>query len=348
MITQIDRMRKSARIVCVAATALLQWSRAVCAQESAHKWIRLFNGRDLNDWVVKIAGHDVGDNYARTFRVDSGLLETEVDRVDRVASIVLLPAEALFLHGGGEEGNDLSLVSLHGPVKEVKNGRELPFVIISPQTPYRQWWKPQLLNDLLKEAVAKYRVDEDRLYLTGLSRGGYGSWAMATAYPERFAAVAAICGGGDPRDAARRLDRALVECLAARRGEPRRAASQRKERPADPTRERREEEVARGVGEGDVAPGPAILGGGRDPARELDSPPGADVPADAKADVGRVAKRRATRARGDLGVEDREAAQRSDLDVRADRLGGHRACAREDDQCQDENRVTRGHECSSL
>lgn len=49
------------------------------AQQSDREWIRLFNGRDLNDWVVKIKGHEVGDNYARTFRVENGVLKVSYD-----------------------------------------------------------------------------------------------------------------------------------------------------------------------------------------------------------------------------------------------------------------------------
>jgi predicted peptidase len=103
----------------------------------------------------------------------------------------------LFLHGAGESGNDLSKVKIHGPPKLVDAGKEFPFILVSPQSPGRGW-DPNALSALLDDVVKNYRVDKDRIYLTGLSMGGYGSWALANATPERFAAVAPICGGGNP------------------------------------------------------------------------------------------------------------------------------------------------------
>lgn len=102
----------------------------------------------------------------------------------------------LFLHGSGERGSDLKKVALHGPPKLVKQGKEFPFIIVSPQCPKGQVWSVEVLNALLDQVEAKYRVDKSRVYLTGLSMGGYGTWALGLANPERFAAMAPICGGG--------------------------------------------------------------------------------------------------------------------------------------------------------
>jgi predicted peptidase len=110
----------------------------------------------------------------------------------------------LFLHGAGERGSDVEKVKVHGPPKLVAQGKELPFVVISPQCPENQWWSTETLLALLDEVGGKYRIDPDRVYLTGLSMGGFGTWALAAAAPERFAAIAPICGGGD-RIQARRL-----------------------------------------------------------------------------------------------------------------------------------------------
>ena len=112
----------------------------------------------------------------------------------------------LFLHGAGERGDDLKLVGIHGPPKIVKSRPDFPFIVLSPQCPKGEWWTPPRLNDLLDEVASKYPIDPDRLYLTGLSMGGYGSWRLACEYPGRFAAVVPICGGGDPRDVARITD----------------------------------------------------------------------------------------------------------------------------------------------
>ena len=109
----------------------------------------------------------------------------------------------LFLHGAGERGSDLEKVKAYGPPRLVSEGQELPFIIVSPQAPERTTWDPDALNALLDEIVGHYAVDEGRIYLTGVSMGGAGAWRLASAYPERFAAIAPICGVGDPSTARR-------------------------------------------------------------------------------------------------------------------------------------------------
>ncbi len=105
----------------------------------------------------------------------------------------------MFLHGAGERGDSLKRVKIHGPPKLIEAGRQFPFVVVSPQCPTGQWWssKPLELTALLDEIVEKYKVDEDRIYLTGLSMGGFGTWTLAAYTPERFAAIVPICGGGE-------------------------------------------------------------------------------------------------------------------------------------------------------
>ena len=112
----------------------------------------------------------------------------------------------LFLHGAGERGNDIRNVAKHGPPKlAAQENDSLPFIIASPQCPSGSWWsdKTQLdrLGKLLDHLEANTRVDPDRVYVTGLSMGGYGTWHLAAAMPDRFAAIAPICGGGNPQDA---------------------------------------------------------------------------------------------------------------------------------------------------
>ncbi|MEI6082813.1 MAG: PHB depolymerase family esterase [Verrucomicrobiota bacterium] len=102
----------------------------------------------------------------------------------------------LFLHGAGERGNNLELVKSHGPAKLIKQGQEFPFIVVSPQCPTGEWWRAEVLAALLDEIESRYRVDKRRIYVTGLSMGGYGTWALALTYPHRFAAIAPICGGG--------------------------------------------------------------------------------------------------------------------------------------------------------
>jgi predicted peptidase len=114
----------------------------------------------------------------------------------------------LFLHGAGQRGNDLVKLEAHGLPKLIaKEGKKYPFIIVSPQCPEDGWWSGVVeintLNALLDDIVSRYRVDEDRIYLTGLSMGGFGTWRLAIEYPDRFAAIAPVCGKGDTVRAAR-------------------------------------------------------------------------------------------------------------------------------------------------
>jgi predicted peptidase len=105
----------------------------------------------------------------------------------------------LFLHGAGERGSDLAAVARHGPPKLIAAGADFPAIIVSPQAPAGDWWTYRVsdLLALLDEVIERYNVDEDRVYVTGLSMGGYGAWALLVAAPQRFAAAVPICGGGN-------------------------------------------------------------------------------------------------------------------------------------------------------
>jgi predicted peptidase len=113
----------------------------------------------------------------------------------------------LFLHGAGERGDgkgDLDNVKKHGPpmlVEKKPNSPATQFIVISPQCPKGQRWDVEALKGLLDEVVENHRADRERIYLTGLSMGGFGSWSMAAQYPDDFAAVAPICGGGNTASA---------------------------------------------------------------------------------------------------------------------------------------------------
>jgi poly(3-hydroxybutyrate) depolymerase len=108
----------------------------------------------------------------------------------------------LYLHGSGEVGHDINRLRAGGLLRRIEAGWRNPFIIVGPHSP-GQGWDVAALDSLLDEVMRRYRVDADRVYLTGVSMGGYGTWALASAYPERFAAIAPICGGGDPASADR-------------------------------------------------------------------------------------------------------------------------------------------------
>ena len=122
----------------------------------------------------------------------------------------------LFLHGAGERGDDLNKVAVHGPPKlvskqfraraneteEQKAARleavdllKQNFIIVSPQCPKDTHWRAHELSALLDEIEGTLRVDAKRIYLTGLSMGGFGTWDLGLTQPDRFAALAPVCGG---------------------------------------------------------------------------------------------------------------------------------------------------------
>jgi predicted peptidase len=110
----------------------------------------------------------------------------------------------LFLHGSSMRGTDVNLVKHQGLAKLVNQGQSFPFILLSPQCPPGQWWTwPQLLAalvSLLEEVEGTYAVDSERIYVTGLSMGGFGTWSLAMAYPQRFAAIVPICGLAEDLD----------------------------------------------------------------------------------------------------------------------------------------------------
>jgi predicted peptidase len=110
----------------------------------------------------------------------------------------------LFLHGAGERGDDVWAVAVHGPPKLLRSDPSSAaakllaenFIVVAPQCAAGEWWNPAHLLALLDDIAAHHRIDPQRVYLTGLSMGGFGAWDLGVAYPERFAAIAPICGGG--------------------------------------------------------------------------------------------------------------------------------------------------------
>ncbi len=106
-----------------------------------------------------------------------------------------------FLHGAGERGDDLDVAARNGYMKYVREeGKEYPFICILPQCPDGKYWGcyTESLLAFLDYISDTLPVDEQRIYLTGCSMGGYGTFMLAMADPARFAALAPVCGGGIP------------------------------------------------------------------------------------------------------------------------------------------------------
>jgi predicted peptidase len=133
--------------------------------------------------------------------------ETTISRTVKLQYLLFLPEGyetsekktwplILFLHGAGESGSNINLVKKHGPPKIVETKKDFPFIVVSPQSP-KFGWDAEALIALLDDVSKTHRVDLDRVYVTGLSMGGFGTWELAGKYPDRFAAAVPICGGGN-------------------------------------------------------------------------------------------------------------------------------------------------------
>ena len=108
----------------------------------------------------------------------------------------------VFMHGAGErgkrDGSELEKVALYGYFKDVADGKDFPFIMVAPQCPENEYWGSfiESLNRFLDKIIAENNVDTDRIYLTGMSMGGTASWMWGLSSPERFAAIAPVCGSG--------------------------------------------------------------------------------------------------------------------------------------------------------
>lgn len=127
----------------------------------------------------------------------------EIKEVQQISYILDFPQGAkgnvpliVFLHGSGERGNDLEKVKAHSPFTYKKLIKE-PVAILAPQCPENVWWDTEAVYSLIKEIQSKYKIDASRIYLTGLSMGGWGTWKLANEHPDMFAAVAPICAPSD-------------------------------------------------------------------------------------------------------------------------------------------------------
>jgi predicted peptidase len=122
----------------------------------------------------------------------------------------------LFLHGSGERGDNLEAVTKHGPPKLIAEGKQSPFIVVSPQCPKEQRWNAAALAKLVDHLANTHQVDRSRLYVTGLSMGGAGTWSLLTEYPNLFAAAVPICGRVDPAAAAKLTDKPIWIVVGAK------------------------------------------------------------------------------------------------------------------------------------
>ena len=101
----------------------------------------------------------------------------------------------IYLHGGSARGTDTLDLYDSGPFDQIYRGRNFPFIIVAPQCPkHIRWSTENWFENFYSDLIKKYRVDTNRIYLTGASLGGSGTWYLATKYPDKFAAVAPMSG----------------------------------------------------------------------------------------------------------------------------------------------------------
>ena len=124
-------------------------------------------------------------------------LVTRPDAADKGKKLPLL----VFLHGAGERGDDQRLLCAHGPAKYFSNDQQYldqEVIVLCPQCPKEQIWSnfPAAVMELILAVAERENADMERISITGLSMGGFGTWSMLAQYPSFFSAAAPICGGG--------------------------------------------------------------------------------------------------------------------------------------------------------
>lgn len=130
----------------------------------------------------------------------NGKLQIEIVQNKELGYALHIPASTkekkpliIFLHGSGEKGTDIELVKVHGPFKYLKTN-DLDAYVLAPQCPENEYWDSEVLHRLILKIQKENNIDATRIYLTGLSMGGWGAWNLAFAHPEMFAALVPIAG----------------------------------------------------------------------------------------------------------------------------------------------------------
>ena len=107
----------------------------------------------------------------------------------------------IYLGGGSQRGNDLNKLKTYGIPYYIEQGHEYDFIVASPQCPGDKYWTTEDWFDSLYSNLSSiYRIDTTRIYVTGISIGGFGSWQVAMDYPNRFASIVPLCGGVNDSD----------------------------------------------------------------------------------------------------------------------------------------------------
>jgi predicted peptidase len=110
------------------------------------------------------------------------------------------PPILIFLHGRSLSGSNLDMVKRYGVIHEIEKGRKIPAIVVAPQVQAGKSWEPEKVLSVLQFVQKTFNTDSNRVYITGMSLGGYGTLGFAGAYPEIVTAAVALCGGGNTKD----------------------------------------------------------------------------------------------------------------------------------------------------
>ena len=110
------------------------------------------------------------------------------------------PPVLIFLHGRSLSGSNLDMVKRYGVIHEIEKGRKIPAIVVAPQVLAGKSWEPDKVLSVLQFVQRTFDTDSNRVYVTGMSLGGYGTLGFAGAYPEIVTAAVALCGGGNTKD----------------------------------------------------------------------------------------------------------------------------------------------------
>ncbi|MEZ7513959.1 prolyl oligopeptidase family serine peptidase [Flavobacterium frigidarium] len=145
----------------------------------------------------------VFSNFSFAQKDITGTVKTEVVKKKSIQYALHIPENSkdkkpliVFLHGAGERGTDIEKVKVHGPFKYLKTNA-LDAYILAPQCEENEYWDTDSLYELVLKIQKEHNIDDSRIYLTGLSMGAWGAWNLATAHPEKFAALVTIAGAVD-------------------------------------------------------------------------------------------------------------------------------------------------------
>ena len=115
--------------------------------------------------------------------------DSYAEREDEVLPVIVC------LHGRSRAGNDLNMITKYGCVDALRRGTQIDAIVICPQCPTTAGWDADKVMNVIEFVYKRFRCDQDRLYIYGMSMGGWGTFKVVAEYPDRVAAAIAMCGG---------------------------------------------------------------------------------------------------------------------------------------------------------